>query len=401
MANTILTIGMITREALRVLSNELTFTANVNRNYDDRFARSGAKIGNSIDIRKPARYDVRRGAAANPQGHKEEFTTLTLDKQIGVDVAFSSVEETMELDDYSERVIRPAVARIANEIDTDGLKMLKRVYNQVGSVSAALTGNVDFLNAGVKLDQSLAPRDGSRKAVVSPVTQALLIGANANLFNPSAAISEQYKKGQMATALGFDWFMDQNIPSHTVGAYAGTGAVDGAGQTGSVLVTDGWGAGSALNEGDVFTIAGVFSVNPQSKAPTKSLQQFVVAADVVAAGGVKAISISPAIVATGPTQNVSAVPADGALITVSGTAGEAGELNVAFHKDAFVFGCADLVLPKSGIVDGFIARDEQTGLSIRTIKAYDVMTDQLITRMDVLYGWGTLYENLAVRVAGK
>lgn len=393
MANSLLTISMITQESLRVLTGSLKFVTNVSQRWDQEFAIKGAKIGQTINIRKPARYIGRTGPVINIEAQTETYVPLTLDQQYGVDLSFTSQEQTMSLDMYSDRVIKPAMANIANRIDAYGLTYLSKVYNQVGSPGSAVTSLSTYLSAGVKLDQNLAPRDGTWNFLADPQTQATATGLGLNLFNPQPVISEQYMKGQLAEALGFKWFMDQNMPVHTNGTFSGTIEVNGSGQTGSTLAIDG--LTGTLTAGTVFTIQGVNAVNPQTKAALNVPQQFVVLADRTGSGN---MSISPAIVTSGAFQNVSAGPADNADLTIAGASAVSTQLSCAYHPDAFVFGCADLDVP-GGTDRAFRATDPQTGLSVRIIRDYNVITDQWVTRFDILFGFNTLYEQLACRVA--
>jgi len=393
MSNQLLTISMITQESLRVLTGSLKFMTNVNQGYNDEFAIKGAKIGQTINIRKPARYVGRTGPVVNIEAQTETYVPLTLSEQYGVDLSFTSQEQTLSLDMYSDRVIKPAMAQIANRMDAYGLSYLSKVYNQVGSPGSAVNSLSTYLQAGVKLDQNLAPRDGTWKFVADPNTQAVATGLGLNLFNPQPEISAQYRKGQLAQALGFEWYMDQNIPAHANGTFSGTIQVDGAGQTGSTLVIKG--LTGTLTAGTVFTIAGVNAVNPQTKQDLGVPQQFVV---LVNRTGVGAMSISPAIVTSGAFQSVSAGPADSANLTIAGASGVSTQLSVAYHPDAFVMGVAELDVP-GGTDRAFRATDPQTGVSVRIIRDYSVVTDQWITRFDVLFGFNTLYEQLACRIA--
>lgn len=405
MSNQLLTISMITRESLRVLTGNLKFATNVNRGFNDEFAIKGAKIGQTLNIRKPARYVGRTGPVVSLEAQTETYVPLTLDQQYGVDLAFTSAEQTMSLDLYSQRIIKPAMAQIANRIDAFVAAQARKVYNQVGAPGTAfssLTGQQRqdlVLASGVKLDNTLTPRDGTRSFLMDPGTQAALAGAGINLFNPAGVISEQYRTGQLTEALGFGMYMDQNLPVIGASTYAGTPKVNGAGQSGSSLVTDGWSSGaSTLTEGAVFTIAGVYAVNPQTKAVLRDLQQFVVTATVSDTSGAMAIGISPAIVTSGAFQNVSAGPADNADITVAAATGVATPLSVAFHPDAFVAGFAELDVP-GGVDMAARETDPDTGVSVRIVRQYDVVSDRWITRFDTLFGANTLYEQLACRVA--
>ncbi len=403
MPNSLLTISKITNEALRVLENNLTFAKNVNREYDDQFAVSGAKIGDTLNIRKPARYVGRSGATLAVEDHTETSVPLALDTQFGVDVNFTTKELTLNLDDFSNRVLKPAMATIANKIDRDGLLMAyQSAYNAVGTPGTTPTALKTYLQAGEYMDYFGAPRDGQRAVVINPAAQVEIVDALKGLFQSSEQIKNQYEQGNMGMSAGFKWSMDQNVVTHTVGPLGGTPLVNGATQTGATLVTDGWTASAALRlrRGDVFHVAGVFSVNPQSRQSTGKLQQFVVTADVSSDGsGNASIPISPSIVTSGAFQTVTASPADNAALTVLGAANTLTPANLAYHKDAYVLGTADLLLP-SGVHKAARASDKQLGISIRMIQQYDINNDRMPCRLDVLYGWRAVYPELACRIQG-
>lgn len=408
MANTLLTIGMITNETLVVLENMLTFTRKVNREYDSQFGKAGAKIGDTLNIRKPVRYVGRRTPTLNVEGTVESSVPLTLTTQYGTDMSFTSAELKLSMDDFSERVIKPAVANIANMIDYDGLQQYLNVYQAVGTPGTTPTTLLTYLNAGVKLDNAAAPM-GDRCIVVNPQAQATIVNALTTIFNPTKQISDQYLKGSMGTAAGFDWYMDQNVGVQTVGTYAGTpltnypttAFVQGA----NTLVTDGWTATTTtLNVGDVFTIAGVNKVNPQNRQSTGDLHQFVVTTKTTTDGsGNSTISFSPAI--NGPVggnpvynQNVDALPANNAAITVFGASTTVTPQNLAFCKDAFTF--ATVMLPSMPGVENGTATSEKLGMSIRLVRGTDLVNDRAISRLDLLGGWATIRPELACRVAG-
>ena len=411
--NSILTIEMITLEALRVLTNSLTFAGLVNRQYDSMFAKTGAKIGDVAYVRKPPRYIVRIGSGAQRQATVQTRVPIKMDRQVGVDLPFSSVERTLSLDNYSDNVIKPAVATIANQIDYDGLQLYKEVYNLVGTpgtAPASTSANGIYLGAGVKLDDMGAPQDDQRYLVVTPNMQASAVAANFALFNPSAAISESFRKGRFGRGvLGFDWFMDQNCPTHTEGTRTGTNAsswsVSGASQTGSSLLITGLTSGDTLKKGDVFTLGtiaaanGCQSVNPQSRQATGALQQFVVTADFTSDGSTDTIQIDPPIIPSGQFQTVDQSPAAGAVLTFASASALVARYGMAFHRDAFTLVTAPLILPK-GVHESYAAVDDDSGVSIRIVTFYDGDKDEMITRMDALYGWAALRPELAVRVGG-
>jgi hypothetical protein len=402
MANTLLTISMITREALRVLENNLTFTKGVNRQYDDKFGVEGAKIGTVLNVRKPPRYIGRTGTAISIEDATETQVAVTLDTQFGVDITFTSEDLALKIDDFSQRFITPAIATVANKIDTAGLALYKDVYNSVGTPGTPPTALLTYLEAGVKLDNSSAPLDGQRSVVVTPLMQAKIVDALKGLFQQSSALATQYRKGTMGTAAGFDWLMDQNVNTHTVGPLGGTPLVNGSTSSGATtLVTDGWTASAAsrLLKGDIITITGVNGVNPQSRQSTGLQQQFVITANASSDGsGNLTAAISPAITSSGAFQTVDALPADNATIQTQ-VASTLCPQGLAHHKDAFTLAMADLPLPQGTDMAARVS-DSQLGMSIRMIRDYDITTDKFPCRLDVLFGWATLRPELACRVQG-
>jgi hypothetical protein len=425
MPNQFLTMTMITQECSRVLENMLSFSKYVNRQYDDRFAVSGAKIGDTLQLRKPPRYTGRSGATLATEDSIDTKVNLTIGanatnwfqkgEQFGVDITATTADYTLQMDDFSTRYIQPAMATIANRIDQQGLSLARAVANTVGTPGVSPATALVWLDAGVKLDDNAALRDDKRFAILNPRAQASTVDGLKGLFQQSNLIGEQYSMGVMGKALGYTYAMDQNVLAHTVGPLGGSPAVNGAGQgaastttdpftSTTSLVTNGWTAAAAarLNLGDVFTIGtianGCLAVNPQSKQSTGTLQQFTVtaAASSDGAGNLTAV-ISPAIITAGPFQTVSQAPPNGALLTVVGTASTPYPQNLVYHKDAFCLATADLELP--GGVD-MAARSNYKGISIRAIRQYVIGSDTMPTRLDVLYGWCAFQPQLACRVWG-
>jgi hypothetical protein len=372
----------------------------VNRQYSSKFAIEGAKIGTVINARKPPRYVGRTGTAIGVEDATETQVPVTLTTQFGVDISFSSADLSLSISDFSNRFIKPAIATIANKIDFDGLQLFKTVANSVGTPGTTPNSLLTYLLAGVKLDDNSTPMDGERSCIVNPLMQATIVDALKGLFQSSTEIKAQYEKGMMGTAAGFDWYMDQNVGVATIGPQGGTPLVNGASQSGSSLIVDGFTAAAAsrLVKGDVFTIAGVFGVNPQNRQSTGALQQFVVTAAVSSdAAGNATIPIFPAITLTGAFQTVTALPADNAALTVVGAANTVSPQGMAFHKDAFTFVSADLQLPR-GVDMAARVSDPETGLSVRMVRQYVIATDQFPCRLDILYGWKELYPENACRI---
>ena len=400
MANTYVTPKAIAKEALRLLVNNLVFAKNLDRRYDKEF-NGQRKIGDTITVKKAARFTVREGKVVSLNDYTERSVDVKINKQLGVDVAFDSAQLALNLDDFSKQVLKPQMATLANYIDALGMKEYFKIPNAVGTPGSTAMDLDVFIDAGVKLDNEAAPSDGERGMILNPKSQGKAVKANKDLFNSQPELKNQYEKGRMGTAAGFDFAMSQNVPVHIVGPQGGTPLVNGAAQTGLTLATDGWtaAAGRRLNKGDIFTIAGVYGVNPMSKDTTGELRQFTVTADFDSSGtGTGNIAIYPALVGPGDKeQTVTALPADNAAITVMGTAGTPTAVNMGYHPDAFVMVTAALPLPK-GMDMAEVVSAPSVGLSLRLIRGYDVMTDNWVSRIDILLGFETVYPELAVRV---
>jgi hypothetical protein len=438
MSNTLLTISEITYEALMVLENELVFTDKVNKEYDDKFAIAGAKVGYTVNVRRPARFKGTVGPALNVEDFVESSVPVTLTTQFHVDTQFSTADLLLSMDDFRGRLIKPAVAAIANKVDFDGTTFAyQNTANAVGTPGTKPTAALTALTAKAIMDSEAAPDDGERSILLDPFSMVSMADALKGLFNPQASIGEMYKKGLLGKdTLGFDWYQSQNIASYKVGAQGGTPVFSTSG-TSSALITSGWqdngtlyttgwsASTNVVNVGDVIQIAGVYAVNPQNRAQwgSNQLRQFVVRPAVgtpsngtftsvmnslgqVVGGsytsdssGNLQLTIAPAIISAGQFQNVSAAPANNASITVFGSGGVYSPQSIAMHKNAFTLASADLELP-DGVHFAGRAADKQTGLSIRVVRQYTINNDAIPTRMDVLYGWASLYRELACRVAG-
>jgi len=414
MANTLLTISKITNEALMVLENELTFTGEVNREYDDQFSISGAKIGATVNVRKPARFIGTTGPALSVEDFNETSIPVTLNTQFHVDTQFSTADLALSLDMFSDRVIKPGVAAIANKIDRDGLVLAKNnIANIVGTAGVPPTSLLTYLTGQAYLDSEGAPRDGRRACIVEPFTSATIVDSLKGLFMPSAKISEQYEKGMMGTdSAGMRWKMDQNVVSQTFGSYAGaTLSTNTATFTGSL--TSGWASSSTITiaaasaaapiqQGDVITIANVYAVNPQNRQPygTNRLRNFVVTSAVtISSGGSASVTVSPAIITAGQFQNVFvSATSSSAVVTPFNNTGTVSPQNIILHRNCETLACADLELPM-GVVFAGRASDKELGLSIRVCRQYTINNDSIPCRLDVLYGWAMLYPELGCRVA--
>ena len=413
MANNLLTISKITNEALMVLENELTFTSEVDRNYDDQFAVVGAKIGNTVNVRRPGRFIGTTGPALNVEDFNESSSPVTLSTQFHVDTQFTSADLALSLDMFSDRVLKPAVAAIANKIDRDGLVMAKNnTANIVGTAGTPPTGLITYLTAAAYLDAEGAPRDGRRSCIVEPFTSATIVDSLKGLFVPQEAIGEQYRKGLMGRdSAGMNWKMDQNVVSQTFGS-SSTSVLSCNTSTATGFLTSGWAQTSTialsattavgnLNVGDVIQIANVYAVNPQNRQAygSNKLRNFVVtAAATVATSGTTSVTVSPAVISAGQFQNVSITSPGASTVTPFNNTGTVSPQNIIMHRNAFTLATADLELPE-GVHFAGRASDKEIGLSMRVVRQYTINNDSIPTRLDVLYGWAPLYPELACRVA--
>ena len=388
MSNSLLTLGGITREAVRLWKNSNAFLNSIDRQYDKEYQNSGAKIGEQLRIRLPNDFVARTGPTLSLNTVNERSTTLVMGTQKGVDVPFSSVDRTLSLQDYSKRILAPMVNTLAGAVAAD--VMSGAMPSQITSNTTTPTDG-DFLDAGAALTDMSAPT-GDRKAILSPRSNARVVKSLAGLFNPTGRISKQFDSGQMAgPALGIaEWMEDQTVVTATAGTATGL-TVSGANQTGNSLTLEATGAGT-LNAGDIITIAGVHQVNRITKQAGATLAQFVVTSTVnLAANTPTAVSIYPAITpsnagAAVQYQTVDNSPANAAAITLLTAAfGANYRRNLVLRPEAVTLVMADLWMPDKGVVES--ARETFDGVSLRMITAYDPQTDQTYTRLDVLYGY--------------
>jgi hypothetical protein len=407
-SNSILTPTMITREALRVLHQKLNFLSNVNKQYDDRFAQSGAKIGTQLNVRMPSRYTVRKTATASYQDHFERSTPIVQASQYGVDVSFTSVELTLSLDDFSKRIINPAMAQLASVIEGDALSAAyKLVPNYTGTTSTDLT-YLAFQQNGQKLTEALTPA-GERVGVLNPRSRAQFTDAVKGLFHDSDAIEQQYKEGIIGRTGGFTNYENTLVPSHTIGSLAGSPVTSGAANATTTTATTwvsqtdvsvtGATSGTTLKAGDVVTFGtladGFVDCHPETKVSYGRLKTFVVQSDVTltTAANNYTVTVKPGImVGSGNAyQNAIMTGSDTSGLTVTnwGAASTAVGQSLFFHKDAFAFVSADLEdVSKYG---AWGARDSMDGISMRIGRQWDIANDRFPCRIDVLWGFAGLY----------
>lgn len=400
----------ITKMAMDCLENNLTMAKHVNREYRSEFRDTGAKMGDTINVRIPGFYGVRHGSAADPQGYNDTFVPVTLN-QHGVDLQFTTKQLLLNMEEggaFQQNVMNPLIAPLANYIDAQLTGLYTGINQAAGTIGTSPTDLSGYLNAGAILDDSAVPRDGQRNAILSPWSQSTLVNGLKGLFHSSTEISRQYTEGNMGLAAGLKFSMDQNINRHKVGTIGtSTPLIDTAPADGSTtLDTKGWASGAAtLNKGDIITIENVYKVNPVSKQVTTQLMQFVVTADTTSVGvDMGTLPVFPALVLTGPLQNINALPVANAKIYVWGTndaaaSAKSGPTDMVFHKDAFGLISVDLPKPESAVFCQRI-RSEKLDISMRLIQYYNGMTDQELYRVDVLFGTAILRPTFAARVQG-
>lgn len=390
MSNTILTPTAVTREALRVLHQKLNFVGRI-AHYDDSFAKEGAKIGDTLKIRLPNQFVTRTGATMTASGATTDITEPSVSLQVatikGVDMYFSSLELTLSLQDFSKRIITPAMAQLAANIESDAFAMILDVYQAVNNIGSAATF-AKILGGRKLLVDALAPPDG-RFALLNTQDNVDLVDALKGLFQSSDAIEEQYKEGVMGYTAGMTFAENTLLPTHTSGTDANNCTVNGASQTGATI-TIANGSSKTFTKGDIVTLAGCNRVHPETKADTGVLQTFVVTANVTAGG--TSLGISPSIVLTGATQNVAASPTNGGTVTKFGGASAVYKKSLLFQEGAFGFATADLVQPKG--VD-FADKQVMDGISMSIVRAFQISDRSFPTRVDVLYGYKTLRAQLA------
>jgi hypothetical protein len=412
--NTIATPLWTTKETARYFLNELTVLAdgNVNRDYDDQYVQAGAKVGNTVNARMPQRFFATDGQALQLQNIFDQVVPITLTNQKNVAFGYSSAQATTELDLIRQRYAQPGAEALANAAEVLFFQNVYRdISNSVGSPGSTPGSQTLYLQACTKLTDLAAPLRG-RKAVLDPLAMQTLAGTSTALFNPSAVISENYRMGMFGRQqLGIDeWYQDPARPVHVTGSFtASTPVVNGANQTGSSLSTNGWASGATtLNRGDTFTIAGVNSLNPLAYSTNGRLQQFTVKATVSdVTGAIAALQIDPPIITSGQLATVDASPASGAAITVTGATSAVGGTLTAtqspqsfvYHPDFATFVMADLIKPGAG-AEATVVNSRALRFSIRMVEQYQIGSDQLPTRLDILIGAATLQARLACRVWG-
>lgn len=402
--NVLLTRQEITFAAMFILKNNLKTVPHMWREHEKYFGVQGAKIGDTLMIRKPARFIGRDGQAYRPEGMTDgPPVPLILNGGgpglSGADMDFTSEELKLSLDDFKRRYLEPAVISVANKIDYRSLQYMKNTISMTaGTPGTTPTDLITFLQAQAKMTEQGTPTDKQRVLFINSQMEISMVDALKGLYNRQSTIGGQLTTGRIVEQVaGFDWYSDENVNRHTYGTYTGTPLCNSAtAQTGASLITDGWtSSGATLNQGDVITIAGVNAVNPQNRQSTGRLREFVVTAQISDTTGAMTIAIDPPIIAAGQFQNVDAAAADNAAITVIGASAAVGPVGIAFHPQAFAFASVPLDMPTAVEPISGIVNDKDLGLSLRFIRQYVATEDRWVNRLDVLWGIAALYPEAA------
>lgn len=391
MANSLLTIDQITKEALRLAHEKASFLGTINRQFDDAFGRSDGKIGDTLRIRLPSQYVRTQGSRVmEVQDSEQQRTTVTSATQDHVAMRFNSRELALDLDSFSKLHLDPAMATLISGVESDVLQgCTKLVYNQVGTWGTPPTDLAPFGAARAKMNQDLAPKDDQRSLQYDSVNMGGIVNNLKGLFHDGNQIKEQYREGMMGRTAGFDWYENERVLNHSTGSDHTTVTVnDTSIASGDSVITT---AGATVTVGTVFTIANVNKVHPETKVSYGIPQQFVI----TAVSG-NDWTFSPAYHSTGAKQNVNALPVTGAAITLFGTASETKTQAIAYHKDAFTFVTADL--PLMGSAEKCV-RQTYDGISLRVWQDGDIRNDEMLTRIDILYGFAAIRPAWACRIS--
>ena len=402
MANSLITIDMVTREALRIAHEKSQFIGTVDRQYDDSYGKTGAKIGSALRVRRPNQYTRTSGSRVmDVQDQVERTSTITMATQDHVDMRFNSAELSLSIDEISKRYIEPAVSALISNIESDFIAFAtKATYNTAGTAGTPPTDLVAVGAARAKMNQFLAPKDGNRFIQCDSVTMGGMVNGLKGLFQDSSQIKDQYREGMIGRTAMADWYENDRMWTLTNGSDV-TGTLDAAS-----LATDG---GTTLDMhttvavtaqvvGQVFTIAGVYACHPETKAAYSNLQQFTITAI-----GASTTTVSPAMYWTGPYKNVvtssggtvSAATFNSAALTFVGNASTSYVQNLMYHKEAFQFVTADLPIMDDA---SKCVRRTQEGLSMRVWQASDIRNDEMLMRIDILYGMAALRPEWACRI---
>jgi len=388
----------VTAEVLRIFSNNCVMPRLIKRDFNKYWSEGGRRIGASLDIRRPLRVIGADGQALQPEGLVRVTVPMTISYWNQQSFVYNDTEEAMFLDaDMRASYIRPHVVNLANKVDRYMLQYMQSVTPNFVGTPGTVPADLDtYSSAQTKLNQLLA-LGSNRSVIYNSAFNQKIVKAGQTLFNPSQIIGKQYLEGKVGRYANFDMYVDEQVPSFTVGTYGGAGVINGANQSGSSILTNGWTASSlSLNPGDRMTFAGVYEINGQSRLTLPNvLKQFVVTSPITDTAGAATIQIFPALIPSGPYQNCSGSPATGAAVTVVGASGALCQTAFAIQEDAFTWAAIPLM-----DVGDFGAKcdtitDPDTGISIRLVYQWDNRLGEVTVRMDFVWGIAGTYHDYA------
>lgn len=395
-SNVLLTTQLVVDTAMAVLFQTPTFLDKINTQYDSKFSGKGAQVGDTVSVRVPQRALIRDGRVMNIQPQIDQVVPVKIQKQLGVDVGATSASMALDINDFQEEFIDTKIPDLVAAVEQYALaQCIPTVYNHAdGSFGSFNTSN-QALSAGKYLADNLAP-PGNRTMLINTLANTEVVPALQGLFNPQTTIGDQFREGLMGrNTLGFDWYQTTLMPTYTRGGANGSYVLNGVPASGATTAVVATGSGTFV-VGDIFTIAGMNAVHPQTKTDMGYLRKFVITA--AFAGGAGTITFSPALnYAVGSQQNVTAAPATNAAVTILGAASTLYQQNIAFSKDAFYFVTADLPLPKGMGVE--CASRTWKGITMRFMNGFDISQDMFVSRFDILFGAGPLRPELACRLS--
>ena len=376
MGNEFLSVKNIARTALPRLIENLVFPNLIYKDFSNDFE---AGKGATVQVRKPvvltaSEFDAASGTSA--QDVVEESVEVTLDKLATVDVEFSAIQRATNVDDLTRLFLEPAMIALAEKINSDGLGLYKDIKATVGTAGTTPDGLDDFANAAEVLDNNKVPT-ALRHGVWNAAAMAKFRQIGDIVNAEKSGTNEALRRGSIGNIFGIDNYMAQGVKtsSGTTLEAGGTGATGVKVKTAVtadddiVLVSNASANATltgAVKAGDIVTIGG---------------KNYIVKTDATAASNELAITL---------TENIT-VAANAAATVITENAN-----NLVFHESAFAFVTRPLAAPAG--VESYTT--SYNGISLRVTRGYDMKYKKEMLSMDVLYGYKTMYPEMAVRVLG-
>lgn len=371
MANTFLTLKTIARQALPRLIENLVFPNLVHKNYSEDFSY----LGDTVQIRKPvalqaAEFDASAGVSY--QDMKDNSVDVKLDKIATVDAQASAIETAVNIDDLNRVFIEPAAVALAEKINADGLTLYSDIPTCVGTAGTTPATLAALAEIRKQLNIQKVPTAG-RVAIFDPEADAAFSTLDAIVHADKSGSTQALREGSIGRVMGLDNYMAQGVKKHTTGITAATAVkVNGAVAAGAKkLSIDGTALTGKLVKGDLLKIGGnTYTVTEDSAA--------------AASTAIADVAVYPALPAIADNADVTLI--------ASHTA------NLAFNPMAFAFVTRPLHNPDGEGVSSYVT--SYNGITLRVTKGYNQQYKKSVYSMDVLYGYKTIYPELACRVLG-